>query len=74
MAGHSKWANIKHRKERSDKKKGKIFSRIMKEIISAVKQGGPDIKTNSKHGCPKGQRRQPSKRQRRKKYQESGEL
>lgn len=48
MAGHSKWANIKHRKERSDKKKGKIFSRVMKEIISAVKQGGPDIKTNSK--------------------------
>src|SRR5579872_2991812 len=48
MAGHSKWANIKHRKERSDKKKGKIFSRIMKEIISAVKQGGTDPKSNSK--------------------------
>ncbi len=48
MAGHSKWANIKHRKERSDKKKGKIFSRVMKEIISAVKQGGADPKTNSK--------------------------
>jgi len=48
MAGHSKWANIKHRKERSDKKKGKIFSRVMKEIISAVKQGGPDAKSNSK--------------------------
>lgn len=48
MAGHSKWANIKHRKERSDKKKGKIFSRIVKEIISAVKQGGPDPKSNSK--------------------------
>jgi YebC/PmpR family DNA-binding regulatory protein len=48
MAGHSKWANIKHRKERSDKKKGKIFSRIMKEIISAVKQGGGDPKSNSK--------------------------
>ena len=48
MAGHSKWANIKHRKERSDKKKGKIFSRIMKEIISAVKQAGPDPKSNSK--------------------------
>lgn len=48
MAGHSKWANIKYRKERSDKKKGKIFSRIMKEIISAVKQGGADQKTNSK--------------------------
>lgn len=48
MAGHSKWANIKHRKERADKKKGKIFSRIMKEIISAVKQGGADLKTNHK--------------------------
>ena len=48
MAGHSKWANIKHRKERSDKKKGKIFSRIMKEIMSAVKQGGSDPKSNSK--------------------------
>jgi len=48
MAGHSKWANIKHRKERADKKKGKIFSRIMKEIISAVKQGGSDPKSNSK--------------------------
>lgn len=48
MAGHSKWANIKHRKERADKKKGKIFSRIMKEIISAVKQAGSDPKTNQK--------------------------
>lgn len=48
MAGHSKWANIKHRKERSDRKKGKIFSRIMKEVISAVRQGGPDPKTNTK--------------------------
>src|SRR3989338_1664028 len=48
MAGHSKWANIKYRKERSDKKKGKIFSRIMKEILSAVRQAGPDPKSNSK--------------------------
>jgi YebC/PmpR family DNA-binding regulatory protein len=48
MAGHSKWANMKHRKERSDKKKGKIFSRITKEIMSAVKQGGTDPKANSK--------------------------
>lgn len=48
MAGHSKWANMKHRKERSDKKKGKIFSRITKEIMSAVKQGGADPKANSK--------------------------
>jgi YebC/PmpR family DNA-binding regulatory protein len=46
MAGHSKWANIKHRKERSDKQKGKIFSRLAKEIISAVKVGGPDAKSN----------------------------
>lgn len=48
MAGHSKWANIKHRKDRADKIKGKIFSRIIKEIISAVRQGGPDPKSNSK--------------------------
>ena len=48
MAGHSKWANTKHRKERADKKKGKIFSRIIKEIISAVRQGGPDPKSNTK--------------------------
>ncbi len=46
MAGHSKWANIKHRKERSDAKKGKIYTRIAKEIISAVKVGGADPKGN----------------------------
>lgn len=48
MSGHSKWANIKHRKDRADKQKGKIFSRIAKEIISAVKQGGSDPKSNTK--------------------------
>ena len=48
MAGHSKWANIKHRKERADAKKGKVFSRVTKEIISAVKQGGADPKSNAK--------------------------
>lgn len=48
MAGHSKWANTKHRKDRADKKKGKIFSRITKEIISAVRQHGTDPKSNSK--------------------------
>ena len=48
MAGHSKWANIKHRKERADLKKGKMFSRVTKEIISAVKQGGADPKSNPK--------------------------
>lgn len=46
MAGHSKWANTKHRKGRADAKKGKIFSRIAKEIISATKLGGPDPKSN----------------------------
>jgi YebC/PmpR family DNA-binding regulatory protein len=46
MAGHSKWANIKHRKGKADAKKGKIFSRIAKEIISATKLGGPDQKSN----------------------------
>lgn len=48
MAGHSKWANIKHKKARTDAKRGKIFSRITKEIIVAVKQGGSDPKTNAK--------------------------
>ncbi len=48
MAGHSKWANIKHKKERADKKKGKLFSRIAKEIITAVKHGGPDVQANPK--------------------------
>lgn len=46
MAGHSKWANIKHRKGKADAKKGKIFSRVAKEIISATKLGGPDPKSN----------------------------
>lgn len=48
MAGHSKWANIKHRKGKADAKKGKIFTRIAKEIISATKLGGPDPKSNSR--------------------------
>lgn len=48
MAGHSKWANIKHRKGRADAAKGKVFSRITKEIISAVRQGGADPKANTK--------------------------
>jgi YebC/PmpR family DNA-binding regulatory protein len=46
MAGHSKWANIRHKKERVDKQKGKVFSRMAKEIITAVKAGGDDPKTN----------------------------
>lgn len=46
MAGHSKWANIKHQKAKADAKKGKIFSRITKEIIVAAKIGGGDLKNN----------------------------
>ena len=49
MSGHSKWANIKRRKEKTDAKKGKIFSRCSKEIINAVKLGGSaDPKTNNR--------------------------
>lgn len=49
MSGHSKWANIKRRKEKSDAKKGKAFSRASKEIINAVKLGGSsDPKTNNR--------------------------
>lgn len=48
MAGHSKWANTKHRKERADKKKAKIFTRVIKELISAAKQGGSDPAANPK--------------------------
>jgi len=47
MAGHSKWANIKHKKAAADKKKGKIFSRITKEIIAAAKKG-TDPASNSR--------------------------
>ena len=46
MAGHSKWANIKHKKAKADAKKGKVFSTVTKEIIVAVKQGGVDPKMN----------------------------
>src|SRR5438128_4396270 len=48
MAGHSKWANIKHQKAKADAKKGKIFTRISKEVINAVKLSGPDPKSNSR--------------------------
>ena len=46
MAGHSKWANIKHRKERVDNKRGKAFSRAVKEIAVAAQIGGPDPNAN----------------------------
>lgn len=46
MAGHSKWANIKRRKARVDAQKGKIFTRVAREIIVAAKEGGADVETN----------------------------
>lgn len=46
MAGHSKWANIRHRKERQDKKKGKIWSKCSKAIMVAARAGGADPETN----------------------------
>ena len=46
MAGHSKWANIQHRKGRQDEKRGKIWTRIIREIMVAARQGGGDITAN----------------------------
>ena len=46
MAGHSKWANIKHRKAAADAKKGKVFTRLIKEITVAARLGGGDPNTN----------------------------
>ena len=46
MAGHSKWANIRHRKGAQDAKRGKIFTKLIKEISVAVKSGGPDPEAN----------------------------
>ena len=48
MSGHSKWANIKHQKEAADRKKGKIFSALAKEIMVAAKTGGADPNSNAK--------------------------
>ena len=48
MSGHSKFANIKHKKEKNDAAKGKIFTIIGREIAVAVKEGGPDPANNFK--------------------------
>jgi YebC/PmpR family DNA-binding regulatory protein len=48
MAGHSKWANIKHRKAAVDAKRGKVFTRLIKEITVAARLGGPDASSNSR--------------------------
>ena len=46
MAGHSKWANIKHKKAATDAKRGKIFTRLIREITVSAKLGGSDVSTN----------------------------
>ena len=48
MSGHSKWANIKHKKEKTDSARAKVFTKIGKEITIAVKEGGGDPASNSK--------------------------
>lgn len=46
MAGHSKWANIKHKKAANDKKRGKLWSKLIREVTVAAKEGGGDINAN----------------------------
>ncbi len=48
MSGHSKWANIKHKKGKADAERGKVFTKIGREIAIAVRDGGPDPATNGK--------------------------
>ena len=48
MSGHSKWNNIKHKKEKADAAKAKIFTKIGKEMAVAIKEGGPDPNNNSR--------------------------
>ena len=48
MAGHSKWANIQHRKGRQDAKRGKVFTRLIKEITVASRLGGSDVTANAR--------------------------
>jgi hypothetical protein len=46
MAGHSKWANIQHRKGRQDEKRGKAWTRVIREIMVAARLGGGDVSAN----------------------------
>jgi len=48
MAGHSKWANIQHRKKAQDSRRGKLFTRLIREITVAARMGGADLDTNSR--------------------------
>ena len=73
MSGHSKFANIKHKKEKNDAKKGKIFTVIGRELVMAVKAGGPDPNNNSKlrDVIAKSESKQYAKRYNRTWYQKS---
>ena len=46
MAGHSKWANIKHRKAAQDAKRGKVFTKLIRELVVAAKSGTPNPEDN----------------------------
>ena len=48
MSGHSKWNNIKNKKEKTDAQRAKVFTKVGKEISIAVREGGPDPASNSK--------------------------
>ena len=48
MSGHSKWSTIKHKKAKTDAKRGKIFSKVVKEIMVAAKMGGSDPDANAR--------------------------
>ncbi len=48
MAGHSKWANIQHRKKRQDDKRGKLFSKLIREVMAAARVGGPNPSDNAR--------------------------
>ncbi len=48
MAGHSKWANIQHRKGAQDKKRGKLFTKLIREITTAARMGGGEIEANAR--------------------------
>ena len=58
MSGHSKWANIKHKKGKADAARGKIFTKIGREIAIAVREGGANPESNGKpRDCHRGARR-----------------
>ena len=52
MSGHSKWSTIKHKKAITDARRGKLFTKLSKEIIVAAKQGGGDLEMNPRQYDP----------------------